>query len=91
MFKFKKFILENGTILTSDILKLYIDAFWNEVFKALRSNEKDNIHLMLMIKVQFTDTSMGHRTLADLRVVNFADKDLFINYIIDCYYKSNNL
>jgi hypothetical protein len=33
--------------------------------------------------VEYTDKSIGYRTLAHLRKVNFDDKDLFIDYIIE--------
>jgi len=36
---------------------------------------------MLMCKVQFTDETMGYRTLGHLRKVNFEDKELFIDYL----------
>jgi len=34
-----------------------------------------------MCKVQFTDETMGYRTLGHLRKVNFEDKELFIDYL----------
>jgi DNA polymerase type B, organellar and viral len=36
-----------------------------------------------MCKVEFKDSSLGYRSLAHLRKVNFSDKDLFIDYLLE--------
>jgi hypothetical protein len=38
---------------------------------------------MLMCKVHFTEESLGYRTLGHLRKVNFSDKELFIEYLLE--------
>jgi hypothetical protein len=37
---------------------------------------------MVLVKVQFTKSEMGHRTLGHLRRLNLDDKDLFIDYLV---------
>lgn len=36
-----------------------------------------------MCKVEFTESELGYRTLGDLRRVNFSDRELFIEYLIN--------
>jgi hypothetical protein len=62
----------------AEIVSAYTSDFWNNVFKPLHQNNKT--HLMLMAKVHFTNSELGHRSLA-VRV-NFSDKTLFIEYLI---------
>jgi len=69
----------NNNLLTNQVLGVYINNFWNDVFSHLI--ESSNKHLMLMCKVEFNDSGLGYRTLGDLRRVNFTDKDLFIEYL----------
>ena len=40
-------------------------------------------HVMLLCKVEFNDSGLGYRTLGELRRVNFEDKDLFIDYLVN--------
>ena len=72
MIKLQKYELQNN-ILTNELLVLYIEKFWQEVFKPLTQNQ--DIHLMIMIKVHFASEGMGYRTLGHLRRVNFNDKE----------------
>ena len=69
----------NNNLLTNQILGIYINNFWSDVFTPLISS--GDKHLLLMCKVEFNDTSVGYRTLGDLRRVNFNDRDLFIEYL----------
>ena len=62
----------NATTLTSSI-----NSFWNDVFTSTIQN---NHHLLLLCKVQFINKE--HRTLAEMRKVNYGDKELFINFLI---------
>ena len=78
----KSYTLPQAAALTTIILKHYINLFFSEVFTPLFSESKP-VHLMIMIKVEFKDDSMGYRTLADLRKVNFDDLDIFTAYIND--------
>ena len=81
MLKYKTYTLTKNTMLSNEILVAYINNFWNDIFTPIiNSSEK---HLMLMCKVEFTDKSLGYRTLGQLRKVNYSDQDLFIDYIID--------
>ena len=36
-----------------------------------------------MCKVEFSESELGYRTLGDLRRVNFEDKKLFVDYLIN--------
>lgn len=77
MIKTKTYPIVNNLLLTNEILGSYINNFWSDVF----TNIKDTSHLMLMCKVQFTESELGYRTLGHLRKVNFEDNELFINYL----------
>jgi hypothetical protein len=81
MLKIKKYVIRKELVLNNIILNAYISNFWNDVFASLvKSSEK---HLLLLCKVEFSDKSLGYRTLGHLRRVNFSDKELFINYLIN--------
>jgi hypothetical protein len=68
--------------LTKGVLSTFIGKFWNEVFsKIIKLDSKQ--HLMILVKVEFTEEEQGYRTLGHLRSVNFKDKDQFINYIVE--------
>ena len=77
----KTYILTKNSTLTSSILTSYIIRFWNEIFKQLHS-VNDNMHLMLMVKVEYADSTFGYRSLANFRLVNYVDKQLFIEFLI---------
>jgi hypothetical protein len=76
MIQTKTYTLNNLT-LSNEILNSYINKFWLDIFTDI----KDTSHLMLMVKVQFNELEMGYRTLGHLRLVNFSDKELFIDYL----------
>ena len=69
----------NNLILNKDILSIYINNFWNDIF----NNIKDGNYLMILVKVSFTESTEGIKSLAHLRSVNYEDKEIFINYIIE--------
>jgi hypothetical protein len=71
------YTLPLGSTLTNQIVSVYISDFWSNIFKPLHI-KNNKMHLMLMVKVQFSNPELGYRTLADIRRVNFMDKDLFI-------------
>jgi hypothetical protein len=80
MIKIKSYNLKN-ILLTNEILNAYINNFWKDIYTPLlKEGEK---HLMLMCKVQFTDESMGYRTLGHLRKVNFTELELFLSYLTE--------
>ena len=62
-----KFYNLSGATLSSSTLTTYINSFWNDTSQEFIDN-----HLLLLVKVQFTNG--GYRTLADLIKVNFMDK-----------------
>jgi hypothetical protein len=68
--------------LTKTVVASYIQRFWNEEYNII-VNDGIQKHLMILIKVHFTDESQGYRTLGHLRKVNLNDKDQFIDYIIE--------
>jgi hypothetical protein len=81
-------LTEIGT-LSNLVLKNYIQYFWNDVFKPLHVHT-NNIHLMLLCKVEFLEPEMGYRTLGDLRKVNYSDRELFTNFLVDRLGKLND-
>ena len=83
MLKQQTYTLEYSNLtITNDVLQGYIKLFWKDIFIPLNSHNP-NIHLMLLCKVQFVDSTMGYRTLADLRRVNFSDRGLFTEYLVN--------
>jgi hypothetical protein len=69
----------NQLLLSNKVLEAYINNFWIDIFTSI----KDTKHLMLMCKVEFMESEMGYRTLGDLRRVNFSDKELFVEYLVN--------
>lgn len=76
------YTLPQSSPLTSQLLTKYINLFFSKIFSSIYTESKP-VHLMIMVKVEFTDDSVGYRTLADLRKVNFGDKDVFTAYLND--------
>jgi hypothetical protein len=72
--------------LNKGVVSTFVQRFWNDVYSPINKTglaggqEK---HLMILVKVQFTDSSEGYRTLGHLRKVNFEDKNQFIDYIVE--------
>ena len=81
MVKIKKYIINNNILLTNEILEVFINNFWNDIFTPIIKPSTSEKHLMLMCKVEFTEKSLGYRTLGHLRKVNYNDKELFISYL----------
>jgi hypothetical protein len=71
----------NNSLLTNKVLEAYITNFWNEIFSPVVKASLAPKHLMLMCQIEFTDSTLGYRTLGHLRKVNFEDKELFIEYL----------
>ena len=67
----KTYSLGTTSLLTKSFLKFYIEKFFKDIFEKIAIKNK-KFHLLLMVKVQFVDESLGYRTLADLRKVNFS-------------------
>jgi len=68
----------NNSLLTNETLGSFINNFWEEIFHSI----KDTKHLLILCKVQFSENELGYRTLGHLRRVNFEDKELFLDYLI---------
>ena len=68
----KQYTIPESSTITNNILSNYVDNFWSDVFKSLHTNNS-NIHLMVMVKVEFTEPSLGNRSLCNMRKVNFND------------------
>ena len=79
MIKSKLYNIPITTTLSISTLSTHINSFWTDIFYKLES--LDNKHLLLLAKVRFTTGE--YRTLADLRMVNFSDKELFLDFIIN--------
>ena len=75
MVNLKSYLL-NGITLSNEILSIYIDKFWSDVF-----NENKENHLYLLCKVKFADTEHGYRTLGHLVKINYEDKLSFLEYL----------
>jgi len=68
----------NNLPLTNKILEQFINKFWEEIFNSLKGTH----HLLILCKVQFTESEQGYKTLGHLRKCNFNDKELFLDYLI---------
>lgn len=84
MFNLNKFFLNkayntNNITLSSEILGIYIDSFWKDVFSDLHDFNKK--HLLLMVKIQFEGKARDFRTLANMRKVDYSDKEALKAYI----------
>jgi len=73
----------NSIVLTNEIISAYINNFWKDIFSKIASKQSKKIHLMLLLKVYYTDSELGYRTLGYLRRVNLEDKELFQEYITE--------
>lgn len=73
----------NKLILTNEVLETYINNFWINIFNYMMLEGKNTKHLMLMCKVEFSESELGYRTLGDLRRVNYLDKELFVEYLVN--------
>jgi hypothetical protein len=62
--------------LNNEILSIYIEKFWSEVFEINKEN-----HFYLLCKIKFEEIEDGYRTLGHLVKINYEDKDLFIDYL----------
>lgn len=72
----------SNLVITKEVVTSYINMFWDDVYKGLIQENKDT-HLMLIMKVYFTDGSMGYRTIGQVRRANYNDKGLYTNYIVN--------
>jgi hypothetical protein len=83
MIKIKSYLLNSNQIISNEILNSYVTRFWNEIFSPLLSN--NDKHLMILCKIQYSNENndLSYKTLAPLRRVEFKDKALFINYLIE--------
>ena len=75
------YYLSNHSPITKAFLTTYVRIFWEDIFSRLHK-ENNNIHLMLMCKVEFTDPNLGYKTLGPLRKVNFTDQKLFVEFLL---------
>jgi hypothetical protein len=80
MIQTKTYSINNFT-LTNELLRICINVFWDEIFSNIVKN--GDKHLMLMCKVEFSEIELGYRTLGNLRIVNFTDKELYIEYLTE--------
>lgn len=66
MIKIKSYNTDN-IILTKVAVNSYISMFWNDIYSLL--NVK-NQHLMILVKVLYSEDNLGYRTLGHLVNVN---------------------
>ena len=80
MIKTRTYPIKN-LFLVRGVLSTFVIKFWNEVYNKI-NKINSNQHLMILVKVEFTD-DQGYRTLWHLRRVNFEDRDQFIDYLVE--------
>jgi len=77
----------NNLLLTNKILEWrsrYINKFWEDIFSKLIND--GHKYLMVICKVDYVsvgDELGGYRSLGHLRKLNFEDKELFIEYLVE--------
>jgi len=85
MVRFQTYSINNllltNQIISPSILTSYINKFWEDVFAPNKDTASGPKHLLLMCKIEFSDSELGYRTLGHLRKVNFNDKSLFLEYL----------
>ena len=87
----KKFSLTvaNSGVLTPQLISFFINSFWVQIFKPI--NIRNNNHLLMIIKVVFASdtaegdgqTVSGYRSLTTVKRVNYEDRKLYIDYVIN--------
>jgi hypothetical protein len=82
MIKIQSYSIQD-LLLTKGIVSTFISKFWIDIFSPIIKSGENQKHLMILVKVQFTDSSEGYRTLGHLRRINFEDKNQFIDYIVE--------
>ena len=80
MIKNHAYKLTNLTF-NKEVATTYINMFWDDIYTGIINNSSDS-HIMLLVKIHFSDDTTGYRTIGHLRSVNFTDKGLFTNYIV---------
>lgn len=78
MIKIKTYSTKN-IFLSKEVLSIYITKFWDNVFKSI--NKTNVNHIMLLVKLEYSESELGYRTLGHLRSINFEDKEQFIEYL----------
>lgn len=78
IFSYHSFNIPSLT-LTPDLLSIYIDRFWTDVFAKIPNFSKK--HLFIMVQVSFSGGLNSVRTLANARSVDFVDKKVFKKFI----------
>ena len=78
MLQTKKYGIPSTTTLTKVSLTHFINSFWSDVYNVIEN--RDDVHLLVLVKVMFNNGDF--RTLADMRALNFIDKDLFIQFLV---------
>jgi len=68
----------NNITLTNEILISCLENFRQEIFEPI----KDDKHLIIQCKVNFSDNDQGYKSLTYFRKVNYGDKELFYDYLL---------
>ena len=73
--------LQVNSVLAPQLISSFLNSFWVEVFKPI--NKRGNNHLLMIVKVCFEDSAEGFKTITPMRRVNYADRKLYIEYVIN--------
>jgi hypothetical protein len=83
MIKYITYNLNKHSLLSNEVLNIYVLQFWNEIFPAINKSGVVK-HLMVLCKVKYSglEGEEGYyRTLGPLRRVEFKDMELFSEYL----------
>lgn len=79
----KTYQISNNLNISPEVLRSHVKFLWFDIFKPLHDSNA-NIHLMLMCKIGYNENNnTEYKTIADLRRVNYTDRDIFIEYLLD--------
>jgi len=79
----KEYPLNNGLILTEQILEKYINLFWKDVMSSIKNNQ----HVLLIIRVKFENNQIV--SLSNMQTINLSGKDILLGFIKDKFNLSN--
>ena len=71
------FKIKPASLLTKDLLNIYINQFWKEI--VIKIN--DNQHILLLSSLQWTNGEFA--TIGQLQKLNKEDKDYLLNYLLN--------
>jgi hypothetical protein len=80
MIKSQSYNIKN-LVLTKEIFSSFLNIFWNDVYTSI--DKGGNKYIMILCKVYFADGILGYKTIGKLSAVNYTDKELYLEYLVE--------